>query len=122
MGTPAGNIACVGCGGLLVPGRGYFSNGQLAALRITASSGGFSVYLNRVFQGGENSPLPFSDNIIWFFMDDFTTLTTHPDTPEAGSGYIESISITITPLPAALPLFATGIGALGLLGWYRRRI
>jgi hypothetical protein len=27
----------------------------------------------------------------------------------------------ITPLPAALPLFATGLGALGLLGWRRKR-
>lgn len=26
-----------------------------------------------------------------------------------------------TPIPAALPLFATGLGALGLLGWRRRR-
>ncbi len=26
-----------------------------------------------------------------------------------------------TPLPAALPLFATGIGAIGLLGWRRKR-
>ena len=27
--------------------------------------------------------------------------------------------LTIAPLPAALPLFATGVGALGLLGWRR---
>lgn len=27
----------------------------------------------------------------------------------------------ITPLPPALPLFATGLGALGLLGWRRKR-
>ena len=26
-----------------------------------------------------------------------------------------------TPLPAALPLFATGLGALGLIGWWRKR-
>lgn len=26
-----------------------------------------------------------------------------------------------TPLPAALPLFATGLGAIGLVGWRRRR-
>jgi len=28
---------------------------------------------------------------------------------------------TVTPLPAALPLFVTGLGALGLLGWRRKR-
>ena len=28
---------------------------------------------------------------------------------------------TVTPLPAALPLFATGLGALGLLGWRRNK-
>lgn len=27
----------------------------------------------------------------------------------------------VTPLPAALPLFAAGIGTLGLLRWFRRR-
>jgi uncharacterized protein (TIGR03118 family) len=30
-------------------------------------------------------------------------------------------AIQSTPLPAALPLFATGIGAMGLLGWRRKR-
>jgi hypothetical protein len=28
---------------------------------------------------------------------------------------------TATPLPAALPLFATGLGVVGLLGWCRKR-
>ena len=28
---------------------------------------------------------------------------------------------TVTPLPAALPLFATGLGALGLFSWRRKR-
>jgi hypothetical protein len=27
----------------------------------------------------------------------------------------------VTPLPAALPLFATGLGVMGLLGWQRKR-
>ena len=30
-------------------------------------------------------------------------------------------SIATTPLPAALPLFASGLGALGLLGWRRKK-
>jgi len=29
--------------------------------------------------------------------------------------------VSTTPLPATLPLFATGLGAMGLLGWRRKR-
>jgi hypothetical protein len=32
-----------------------------------------------------------------------------------------AVAGTTTPIPTALPLFATGIGALGLLGWRRKR-
>ena len=67
----------------------------------------------------------FSDpnNTIYFFIDDLESLFYYPNSPEAGTGYIDSISVTVnqTPLPAALPLFATGLGALGLLGWRRKR-
>ena len=35
--------------------------------------------------------------------------------------YLDDVSLTATPLPAALPMFATGLGALGLLGWRRKR-
>jgi hypothetical protein len=30
-------------------------------------------------------------------------------------------TLTPTPLPAALPLFAGGLGAMGLFGWRRKR-
>jgi hypothetical protein len=33
---------------------------------------------------------------------------------------LTSFTLTPTPLPAALPLFATGLGALGLFGWRRK--
>jgi hypothetical protein len=32
-----------------------------------------------------------------------------------------SLNVTATPLPDALPLFATGLGLIGLLAWWRRR-
>jgi hypothetical protein len=32
-----------------------------------------------------------------------------------------SPSISGAPLPAALPLFATGLGAMGLFGWWKKR-
>ena len=34
---------------------------------------------------------------------------------------VTQTSVGTTPLPATLPLFATGLGALGLLGWRRKR-
>lgn len=37
-----------------------------------------------------------------------------------GSGQFSAVLAT-TPLPAALPLLATGLGGLGLLGWRRKR-
>ncbi len=41
-------------------------------------------------------------------------------TPES-CDTIASVCVSATPLPAALPLFATGIGMVGLLGWRRKR-
>jgi hypothetical protein len=34
---------------------------------------------------------------------------------------IRGVAFAPTPLPAALPLFATGLGAMGLLGWRKKR-
>ena len=34
---------------------------------------------------------------------------------------LAAIEVTPVPLPAALPLFSTGLGILGFLGWRRRR-
>ena len=38
-----------------------------------------------------------------------------------GNVLIDSLTMTATPLPAALPLFATGLAGLGLFGWRRKR-
>jgi hypothetical protein len=79
-----------------------------------------------------------------FILYDFSTGTTngtmHPDfagdeilfgilsvgiytAGAVSTAYSDNLSFTVnqTPLPAALPLFATGLSAFGLLGWYRKR-
>jgi len=56
---------------------------------------------------------------------DVVTLSCGPNTcseptfRRAAPSSVESIAAT--PLPAALPLFVTGLGALGLLGWRKKR-
>jgi hypothetical protein len=70
-----------------------------------------------LLQGTLTSPI--STNTAYFLLN---------ATQAAGTGGIVSWSGTetsfnplATPLPAAFPLFATGLGAFGLLGWRRKR-
>jgi hypothetical protein len=44
-----------------------------------------------------------------------------PFNSELTEAFFASDVDPVVPLPAALPLFATGLGALGLLGWRRKR-
>lgn len=44
-----------------------------------------------------------------------------PENPAAFGPALDNVSVTATPLPAAFPLFAAGLGAMGLLGWRRKR-
>jgi hypothetical protein len=56
----------------------------------------------------------YGDQLGWFVEYGYN--------PAAISATISATSSAdATPLPAALPLFATGLGALGLLGWRRKR-
>ena len=44
---------------------------------------------------------------------------------DTGNGFaypgFDAFALVATPVPAALPLFATGLGMMGLLGWRRKR-
>ena len=51
----------------------------------------------------------------------YTVASTEPP-PVFFSTVIQTPTLTLaTPLPGALPLFATGLGALGLIGWRKRK-
>jgi hypothetical protein len=70
------------------------------------------------------SPLVSFVQSAWTFPDSLAPAGTLP-TAFGLTNFFSSANIQFddaaTPLPAALPLFATGLGALGLLGWRRKR-
>jgi hypothetical protein len=45
----------------------------------------------------------------------------YDDDLPSGDINVDYVVFSATPIPAALPLFATGLGAMGLLGWRRKR-
>lgn len=82
------------------------------------------------FSGGPGGFLGFPSAPFLCLEDASGACSAHPstisiDVPGGAAAfwvnYIGNVEIGATPLPAALPLFATGLGALGLLGWRRKR-
>ena len=67
----------------------------------------------------QNSAQTFSD-IVYVFVAPGEGATSG-SSPQVDTTEIAAATVGATPLPAALPLFATGIGGLGLLGWRRKR-
>jgi hypothetical protein len=68
--------------------------------------------------------LPGLNNRIWLFVDDFQSLYFYPDTPEAGSGFIDSITVSTdaaVPLPPSIVSQTIGLGFFALLGWLKKR-
>jgi hypothetical protein len=59
------------------------------------------------------------------FNLDFLGITEWALLPQPNTTFLDTFTLNVpgaaTPLPAALPLFATGLGALGLFGWRRKR-
>jgi hypothetical protein len=81
-----------------LPANPITGDGEYPGYGLTGSSASHTLFANsmvevRLSLGAENH---------WDF--DWTAFAVQP-----------------TPLPAALPLFASGLGAIGLLGWRRKR-
>jgi len=64
--------------------------------------------------GDSNNPLGSPNLFQSIFAPDWATLN------DPGVRIVVE-GVTATPLPATLPLFATGLSTLGLLGWRRKR-
>jgi len=104
------------------PGNYFgFNNIVYSGLSYTFDTGGVGFYAN----GGPNY-YPADPSTAYNIYDNgapngilSTTASYDVNTPFNGTYSITELSAT--PLPAALPLFASGLGGLGLLGWRRKR-
>ena len=84
--------------------------------------------LNEAGYNGARGEYPYQSSI-WYYAEWIWPNDALSSACVTGSGlctvdFSTTISYTgpsDTPLPAALPLFATGLGAMGLLGWRRKR-
>ena len=95
---------------------------------LSISIGGFTFNLV-----GHTSALQFTDGILSDITAaaaigaaslavNSTTAVYFDNLATGGIGSTDTITASsATPLPAAFPLFATGLGGVGLLGWRRKR-
>lgn len=91
----------------------------LAVTEVSAAGADGAVFIPDYDAAGSNiGPYAgYAGGSSWYGVAGYTAV----DTSVSSSGDYSTWSNAATPLPAALPLFATGLGALGLLGWRRKR-
>jgi len=105
-------------------GGGVASTGSGPSFEIWGNAAGYGLPLLWV-PAGYTSGTAVSDTATY----DSTTLAALGATPGTyvwtwgGDPPDQSFTLVVgqTPIPAALPLFATGLGAMGLFGWRRKR-
>jgi len=100
------------------PGAGLVPNGHVTTTSFTGTDANlFGVH----FGCGKSNPC----ELVFLFSGDTTFHVTNLDGVSDISAFSDLLVISNdppgTPLPAALPLFAGGLGAMGLLCWRRRR-
>jgi hypothetical protein len=102
-----------------------FGSSAFVACGGTGSVGGQVVNL----AGGSvaiNSKCAFSVTVIGTILGSYTDTTGVVSSTNGGTGNFATASIDVVqqnavPIPGTIPLFATGLGALGLFGWRGKR-
>jgi hypothetical protein len=82
-------------------------------LLVTAAPSGFTITAAYLLFGGSSCAIPPSE--FCTKVDGLVSIA-----PISGSALVDELTAAV-PLPASLPLLATGLGVLGLFEWRRRR-
>jgi hypothetical protein len=105
---------------------GSCSGTPCAPFHMNSSLGSFSLGINLAFI----TPPDLNGAISLLLNTNFSEVRATTFFPEfdqtsglftSASVVVTSPSVVVTPLPATLPLFVTGLGMLGLLGWSWKR-
>jgi hypothetical protein len=117
----------VGIGALAVSNGSLFGIGSTGLYKINPQTGATTLlnpgegdYVAPTFVVSGTNAYVISGNVLY----DYNTPNGALDQASSLSVGIGALAVSApaeTPLPATVPLFATGLGAIGLLGWRRRR-
>jgi|SoiMethySBSTD1v2_1073268.scaffolds.fasta_scaffold431006_1 hypothetical protein len=102
------------CGGSIVPSFSYLATKDILSNSLNIIGLTLSLIANTNTGNTSETGSGFIDPI----------LTIDPAFARAGEfslAFSAGVGNTATPLPAALPLFGTGLGLMGLVGWWRKR-
>ena len=103
-------------------GNSSLGNGfDMAEFQIHLNGG---LFYDRLFHDLASAQSFFSSDLIYLSLIaglNNVQLSFNETMSSSGQGFSFDYAAAETPLPAALPLFASGLGALGLLGWRRKK-
>jgi hypothetical protein len=109
--NPGRNPISIGTTGWYTFQESFFDNGGALGVTLSILDSADSTIASWLL-GGDPIAGVGGNRYGWFANNEFSFLA------------IDNASLTgtsATPLPAALPLFASGLGAIGLFGWRRKR-